>query len=360
MKNTTLIAGLLGIVIISGLAYYAFSPDTGVIYTATTTPTTTIKDPVTTIREAGAPIIVTSQSISTSEFAASVSGTVNPHGFFTNYWFEYGPTTSLGSKTVTQNIGSGYTALTSPGYISGLAKNTTYYVRLVAENQYGKVMGTQYSFKTEPGNPAPIGSIPTVKTTAGTGLARTSAVLNGEVTPNKSQTQYWFEYGRTADFGNTSSFQSISNTSSKTSVSLPISNLTPLTNYFYRLNAQNQWGTVNGLTLTFKTDGPSANASPMVDTNSATNVKATTATLRGTVNARELATTYWFQYSTDSLLGTILLKETPHLSAGSSKNDASFESNLSGLVSNTNYFYRIVAENSSGINYGDRVSFKTK
>ncbi len=367
MKNTTLFIGILGLIAVGSLLYYVNinSPVLTDNTMSTTTPIS-IKNPsvttttTTTIREAGAPIPVTSPNVTTSEFAASVTGTVVPHGFFTNYWFEYGITQNLGSKTVVQNIGSGYNALTSPAYITGLNKNTTYYYRLVSENQYGKVAGIQYTFTTDAGNPSPIGSLPTVKTFTSNEISRTSATLQGEVTPNQVNTQYWFEYGRTSNFGYTTSLQTITGSNGKTSVSLPITNLEPLTNYYFRINAQNSWGTVTGTTFTFKTSGPSDTAKPLVDTLDANTLKTTSATLRGTVNPNGMQTIYWFEYSTDSLLGATLLKTTTHMSAGVGTNDIPLSSNISSLVSNTNYFYRIVAENSLGVSYGDRVSFKTK
>lgn len=369
MKNTTIIWGLVVLAIIIGLVYYNKKSDESPtvvppVSATTTTPVTTQPTnptpPVTQIPEAGSPIAMTSADVTTSESAASVSGTVTPRGFFTNYWYEYGLTENLGNKTPMQNIGSGYTPLTSPGYISGLAKNTSYHFRLVAENQYGKATGNQFTFKTDAGNPAPVGSIPTIKTTATNGISRTTATLHGEVTPNQSTTQYWFEYGKTSNFGNTSSYTTISDTSSKTEASLALTNLDPATNYYFRLNAQNQWGTVNGLTLTFKTGGPADTSKPGVDTTSVSNLKDTSATLRGTINPHGIETTYWFEYSTDSLLGSILLKTTEHKSAGSGGADVTVMSNITGLQSGVTYFYRIVAQNSVGAIYGDRVAFKTK
>ena len=367
MKNTTIVWSVLGLIVVAGLIYYATQSNLigSDVTNPTATTTITVKPSTPVVKtpqaqEAGAPIVVTSPNLTTSETAVSVSGTVIPHGFFTNYWFEYGLTTSLGSKTTVQNIGSGYVPITSPGFITGLSKNTIYYVRLVAENQYGKVAGVQYSFKTGPGNPNPVGSLPTIKTLAGNTITRTSATLNGEVTPNQSTTQYWFEYGKTENFGRISTFQNVSNTSSKTAVYFVVSDLDPATNYYFRLNAQNQWGTVTGEVLSFKTSGPADTSKPLADTVSATNVKDTSVTLRGTVNPNGIVTTYWFDYSTDSLLGSILLKSTEHKSAGSGTVNASFTTDVPNLVSKTNYFYRIVAQNSLGTTYGDRVSFKTK
>jgi phosphodiesterase/alkaline phosphatase D-like protein len=286
--------------------------------------------------------------------------TASPHGFFTNYWFEYGTTENLGNKTSVQNIGSGYSALMSPAYITGLIKNTKYFFRIVAQNQYGKVSGNSYSFTTNTGSPAPVGSLPTVKTASASGLSRTGATIYGEVTPNQSVINYWFEYGKSSDLGNISSIQTISDSNMKTQVSLQLSTLTPLTTYYFRVNAQNQWGTVTGDTVTFKTSGPADTSTPLAETNSVSNLKTTTVTLRGTVNPNGIETNYWFEYSTDSLLGSALLKTTAHKSTGAGTKDVTLESQVSGLTTGTTYFYRIVAQNSLGIAYGDRTAFTTK
>lgn len=367
MKNNILYMAAAGIIAVLALIYYTAKPisqtenttatSTPIVATTTTNPVT---PPVGQVQEAGTPIAVTGSAVTTNETAASVSGKVTPRGLFTSYWFEYGLTEKLGSRTTVQNIGSGYTPLTSPAYITGLSKNTKYYFALVAENQYGRVIGNQYTFVTNPGNPAPVGSIPAIKTTSATGISANAAVLTGEVTPNKVATNYWFEYGKTANFGQTSSIKTINDVNSKEQVSLALSNLDPGTNYYFRVNAQNQWGTVNGMTLSFKTSGPLTTAKPTAETENVNNLKNTSVTLRGTVNPNGVETTYWFEYSTDSLLGNVLLKSTPRTSAGAGKNDARVDANISSLSSNTNYFYRVVAQNSLGITYGDRSAFKTK
>ena len=313
------------------------------------------------LRAANPPVAVTSSDVSTSEFAASVSGKVTAQGLFTTYWYEYGLTAdNLGSKTAVQNIGSSYEPLNAPAYISGLSKSTKYFFVLVAENQLGRMRGSQYSFSTNSGNPAPVGSLPTIKTLVATGVAKAAAQLNGEVTPNNASTVYWFEYGKTTDFGQTSPLKTISADSQKTSVSLSLASLEPATNYYFRLNAQNQWGTVNGLTISFKTPTGTSTAKPSVETKNANSISSSNATVRGTVNPNGLDTTYWFEYSTDSLLGNALLKSTERKSFGAGTSDVAIEANVTNLTAKTNYFYRAVAQNTLGITYGDRVAFKTK
>ena len=367
MKNNILYMAAALIIAVLALIYYTAKPIAPTENTpATTTPSvsTTTKNPpnppVGQIQEAGTPIAVTGSAVTTNETAASVNGKVTPRGLFTSYWFEYGLTESLGSRTTSQNIGSGYAPLTSPAYITGLSKNTKYYFALVAENQYGRVIGNQYTFVTNAGSLSPAGSIPTLKTISATGISANSALLTAEVTPNKAATNYWFEYGKTANFGQTSGVKTINDINSKEQVSLALSNLEPGTNYYFRVNAQNQWGTVNGMTLSFKTSGPVDTAKPTAETENVNDLKNTSVTLRGTVNANGVETTYWFEYSTDSLLGSVLLKSTPRVSAGGGKNDIRVDANVANLISKTNYFYRVVAQNSLGITYGDRSIFKTK
>ena len=285
--------------------------------TATSTPTGTVDDTGGTPapRQAGAPSATTNPSVISTDTTAVVVGGVVSNGAFTDYWFEYG-TPALGSKTQGQHIGSGYSELPAPAYITGLGKDTIYSFRLVAQNQYGKATGATYTFRTTVGTPAPVGSTPTAKTLSATGIARTAANLNGEVTPNKVSTQFWFEYGETQNLGLVSTLQQAGSGSVKVPESLALSNLAPATTYYFRLNAQNSFGTTNGSILSFKTAGPPLTvAVPVVTTQVAGPVATTTATLRGTVNP---------------------------------------------VGAQTTYYYRMVAQNAGGIVRGAALSFKTK
>ena len=350
--NTAIVGGIIAIVALVGLVFY-FGQSGGPAENATSTPPVTNGDnggtTPTPAPQAGAPRAVTNSNVAPSESTAVVNGTVTPNGAFTSYWYEYGVTTNFGNKTSNQNVGAGYQAISAPDYITGLSKDTTYYFRLVAENQFGRVAGTQYAFHTTLNTPPPVGSAPLVKSVAANGISRTTANLNGEVTPNKSATQYWFEYGKTPDLGQTSSLASVT-----------LANLDPLTTYYFRLNAQNQFGTVNGGILNFKTAGPAAATAPSATTRSATDVQRTTATLRGTVDPNGAETTYWFEYSTDSLLGSVLLKATAQKSAGAGTNDVTVSADVSGLAPDTNYYFRLVAQSSQGTDRGDRETFKTR
>jgi len=361
-QNTGVIVGgaVLVLLLLGGVFMYMQSNPSP---TASSTPTGvntgadgSASEPQT--RTPGAPTANTNANVSPTDNAAIVVGGVIPNGALTSYWYEYGASGNLGVATAKQNIGSGYVELAAPAFVTGLAKDTTYYFRLVAQNSIGKSTGATYTFRTTVGTPAPVGSIPTAKTLAASAITRTSANINGEVTPNKAATKYWFEYGDSANLGAVSAVQSVGDGTAKLSESLALSNLAPATTYYFRLNAQNQFGTVNGSILTFKTSGPPLSAVPVVTTLVAGPVATTTATLRGTVNPYSSQTTYWFEYSIDSSLVSAL-KTTPHRSAGGAAATVSIETNVSGLSSNTTYYYRTVAQNSSGTVRGELISFKT-
>ncbi len=306
------------------------------------------------------PTVTTSQSAFPSDTTVVVSGTITPNGPSTSYWYEFGTVATFGSKTPTQIIGSGFREIPAPLYITGLTKDTAYYYRLVASNEVGTTAGETRTFHTTVGTPAPVGSVPTLKTLAASGVSRTSANLSGEVTPNKSATQYWFEFGPTQSLGSVSSLQSIGDGSVKVPASFALTNLSPGTSYYFRINAQNQFGTVNGGILNFKTSGAPIATIAVITTQVASSVGTTTATLRGTVNPYSTPTTYWFEYGTNANFDSSTTNSTSQKSAGAGATTVGIETNISSLKANTTYYYRIVAQNAAGTVRGDALDFKTK
>lgn len=363
--NKNLIPGLaiVAILLVGGFALYTMSRPPATVPEPSPTPTPTpIPTPTpvpTPVPPApGAPTVNTNSSAVPSSSTVVVTGNVTPNGALTTYWYEYGTTTALGTRTTSQSVGSGYSSIFAPSYITGLSSNTTYYFRLSAQNRFGTVNGATYSFTTNT-NPPPQGSAPTTRTLTATNITRTTANLNGTVDPNRAEANYWFEYGETSDLGFVTALQSAGAGDSASNVSVSVSSLKPLTKYFFRLNAQNQFGTVNGAILNFTTSGPAAPGEPAANTKAATNIAATSATLNGSVNPNGAETSYWFEYSQDSLLGSVLRTTTPSqmLNGTTSQN---VSSNVTGLENNTKYFFRIVAQNQHGTVQGDTMSFTTR
>lgn len=82
--------------------------------------------------------------------SAVVTGTVNPHGSDTNYYFQYGPTTAYGSRTATRSAGNGTGGVAVDAALVGLKPNTRYHYRLVAVSTGGTTRGADRTFLTAP------------------------------------------------------------------------------------------------------------------------------------------------------------------------------------------------------------------
>jgi len=362
MKNTIL--GLLALVIVGVGIYFIMRNSDEVVVTPVTpvTPgTNTYPTPNTpdTSPTPSTPVVQTGASVAVTGTTVTIAGQVKPNGPTTSYWYEYGTTASLGLKTTEQGIGSGFSALSAPGYISGLKANTVYYFRINAKNIYGTVNGTIESFKTN-NDPAQSGKAPTSTTSAATDISRSGATLKGTINPNGANSNYWFEYGTDINFGTTTIFQAIGNSNSTSSVAATLSGLNPLTKYYFRLNGQNQFGTVNGGILNFTTWGPVNSSQPTVNTNPASNVNSTTVKLNGRVNPNGAQTTYWFEYSQDSLLGSLIGSGTAVQTLGAGSSNVNVNADVSGLAKDTKYYYRLVAKNDKGTVQGVIMSFTSK
>lgn len=364
MSKNVIIGLLVAVVVIAG-GYYIMKnnattsqvvkiPDTG-----NPTPQDSTTSPLVINLKPDVPVVQTSSDYSVSSSTVVVGGKVKPNGAFTSYWFDYGPTTALGSRTAAQQIGSGFALISAPAYITGLQANTNYYFRLSAKNAFATVNGSTFSFQTN--NAAPFVVVtPKANTNNATNILRTTANLNGSVNPSGYVTNYWFEYGKDNNLGNVTAFQATNNGISTMSVATAISGLEPLTKYYFRMNAQNQYGTSNGSILNFTTTGPAAPSAPTVSTNNASNIGSTTVKLNGRINPNGTETNYWFEYSTDSLIGSLISTGASIETLPAGNNSVDVNQDLSGLSKNLRYYYRLVGRNSSGTIYGNILSFKTK
>src|SRR5262249_22944206 len=85
------------------------------------------------VYKAPAPIVTTEAATSITETGATLKGQVNPHGYATTYQFEYGETTSYGTKVpvTAESVGSGKANVAVSKAISGLKGNTTYHYRVL-------------------------------------------------------------------------------------------------------------------------------------------------------------------------------------------------------------------------------------
>ena len=278
-----------------------------------------------------------------TDSAATLTGTFNPGGIETSYYFNYGTdiTYSLG-KTPTTAAGAGLTTVAAAATVSGLQPLTTYHFQLVALNAGGPTPGPDMSFTTLPLEPGvstdAVGSGPTVD----------SVMLAGTVNPEGVTATYHFDYGPSSSYGQSTPAPGpeLASATSGQYVTTTLSGLTLGTVYHYRLVAANTGGTTYGPDQTFTTYA----TAPTLTTGPAQNVGQSTAQLTGTINAQGAETTYQFQYGTTIYYAASA--PVPAANAGSSATDQSMITNVAGLAPSTTYHYRLVASNAGGTSYG--------
>ena len=179
----------------------------------------------------------------------------------------------------------------------GLAAETEYTVRLIAENAAGKVEDTT-SFETEPTPPAAEAPAATIDPV--TEYSATAAHLTGTVDPMGSgeaqETTYRFEYTADGVLWVPGEEQGPIEGSGPQPVSADLTGLEPNSGYSVRLRAENVGGVVFSVTPNPAfTTSPSP---PAVEATAATRVLETSAQLNGRVNPLNSETTYYFQWGT--------------------------------------------------------------
>ena len=284
------------------------------------------------------PTVHTDNATIVGQNVATLNGTVNPNGFATGAWFEYGTNPNLASfdNTTTQNFSAGSIPQPVTQGISGLTPGTTYYFRQVASSVNGWVEGNISSFTTH--NPPPV-----VTTNAPTAITLTGGTLNGTVNPNGAATDVWFEYG---DDPNLVVFTPTDNQSLAAGrvpvpIGLPLSGLNSGKTYYYRAVAASVEGEVIGDILSFSTDFPP----PAATTGSATSITTIGATFNGTVNPNGFSAEAWFEYGTDNSLATFT--ETAHQAKGSGTDNLAVSISVTSLTPWTTWYFRTVARSTT-------------
>jgi hypothetical protein len=96
----------------------------------------------------GAPNATTGAAQSVGPDTAQLTGSLDPLGRSTTWWFDYGTTTKYGKSTTHRSAGSKAGAQTVTAPLTGLAANTAYHFRLVAKSDGGTRYGADAAFST--------------------------------------------------------------------------------------------------------------------------------------------------------------------------------------------------------------------
>ncbi|EYF04549.1 beta strand repeat-containing protein [Chondromyces apiculatus] len=315
------------------------------------------------------PSVVTEAAAAVTSTSATLAGTADPNQEDATGWFRYGTNNpgSCNDAFGTRAPASGGTALgdgTIPvGYteqLTGLTPGTTYYYCAIADNVAGTGFGAVLSFTT-PGAPS-------VTTQPATAVMSSAALLHGAADPNLDATTGWFRYDTvdpgTCDdaFGTRAPMAggtSLGAGSSPVTYAQAVSGLAPMTTYYYCAIASNGVGTSFGAVLSFTTSG-----APDVTTEDATDVEAASATLHGTANPNQLATTAWFRYDTtepgscDDTFGT-RVPASGGTDVGAGDAAVEFTEEISGLLPGTTYYFCAIAENQLGTSFGEVLELTT-
>jgi hypothetical protein len=96
------------------------------------------------------PGVSDSHSSAIQAAGATLSGNVDPHGAATTYYFQYGQTTSYGTRRPSPagELAAGTGKVPVTVTLTGLQPYTRYHWRLVATNAAGKTVGSDHVFRT--------------------------------------------------------------------------------------------------------------------------------------------------------------------------------------------------------------------
>lgn len=207
-------------------------------------------------------------------------------------------------------------------------------------------------------------TLPDVKALAATGIKDDSATLNGRLTSNGTYdvVEYGFYYddSSTVTATDTKVIAGTGDLADEETFDADIDDLDPDTRYWFRAyiiyENSRERTVLSTNTRYFITADSAAEDRPEVSTDSATRITSSSARLNGEIDTEGISriTEYGFYYGTKSTPST-KKKVGSRIDEG---DDFSYK--LTGLRSDTRYYFRAYARNAEGISYGTVRSFFTE
>lgn len=196
--------------------------------------------------------------------------------------------------------------------------------------------------------------IPTVTTTAASGITSTSALLAGNVTNDGggTVTERGYVISSSDTTPDRNEERTITDGSGTGAFSETVGSLLPSTTYYWRPYGVNSAGVGYGSVNHFTTSA----TTPAVTSVGSSNIAAVTATCSGNVTSDGGATVT----ERGVVYGTSTAPTTSGDKVISGSGTGSFSCNLSSLVEDTTYYWRAYAKNSQGTVYGTEYTFTTK
>lgn len=291
------------------------------------------------IAPVGSPSVVSTTAESIEAESARITGRVNPNGYATSVAVEIA-TSSTFSDVTRRTVA---VSLPNDSYVSGafslslvdLAPRSTYFLRVVASNSLGTVVGDPITITT-------LGNEPAVGTVSAEEITGNEAQLATWVHPHRLVASSRIEYSTDAAFRQGVFIAWLPDTHGNSPVSHRhrINNLAPNTEYFARVVATNRLGTVTGDVTSFSTVGsrPLVESIETASTSSSLSisVEVNTGLSRGEV---------FVEYSTSaSFTNAQRTSAQPFSSAG----PISHQFSVGDLQPRTNYWIRVTATNQVG------------
>lgn len=182
--------------------------------------------------------------------------------------------------------------------------------------------------------------IPDVTTSSASNTTPTSATVGGTVNPdNAGEATCQVVWGTSPEFGNTTPCQSpIANGETAVAVQVLLTELTPDTTYWYRVQAADHNGLNPGEAYQ---DGEFHTSGPGIHQTWASDVGSSSVTLSAKIDPNGSPTEYYFQYGTNTGYGSDIPLSPDGL--GSGQGDVEISQHIQGLSAATSYHYRVVA-----------------